>query len=389
MSLLLHNLLHFVRLLRRLGSDVQAARASVAAEALTLVDIRNRDDFYHALRALLVRRIEDLPVFDAAFRAFWRYREAGRSKLDLRPIGRGGRFGEPEVELASLTGGAERAEESASPERIERIELRTYSGREALRQKDFAALSAEELEQAQRLLSELEWEPGRRRSKRWKPGEGPSIDARRMLRRELRHGDAPLEPPRRIRAERLRPLVLLCDVSGSMERYSRMLLHFAYCLAGRLDQLEAFVFATRLTRITQELRRSGVNQALARLAARTPDFSGGTRIGGALRAFHLHWRRRALRRGGVVLLISDGWDRGDPKLLHSEIARLQRSCYRLIWLNPLLGSPSYEPLTRGMQAALPFVDDFLPVHNIASLEDLARRLNDLPPRRQGTRRAAA
>ena len=158
-----------------------------------------------------------------------------------------------------------------------------------------------------------------------------------------------------------------------MERYARILLHFAHGLTRDLDRVEAFLFATRLTRVTHDLARHGVDRALAAVQRSVPDWGGGTRIGDALRSFNLHWARRVLGHGPVVLLISDGWDRGEPAVIRQEISRLQRSCHRLIWLNPLLGSPDYLPLTRGMQAALPFVDDFLPVHNLVSLEALAER----------------
>ena len=172
-----------------------------------------------------------------------------------------------------------------------------------------------------------------------------------------------------------------------MERYARMLLHFAHSLAGRLADVEAFVFATRLTRITRELRRPAASDAVPRVPRLVGDWSGGTRIGDALRTFNVAWARRVMGHGPVVLLISDGWDRGEPALLTREMSRLQRSCHRLIWLNPLLGSPGYEPLTRGMQAALPFVDDFLPVHNLASMESLAAHLNTLSPLRRTRHRA--
>jgi uncharacterized protein with von Willebrand factor type A (vWA) domain len=182
-------------------------------------------------------------------------------------------------------------------------------------------------------------------------------------------------------------LVIIADVSGSMERYTRLLLHFVYSLSEGLEQkVEAFVFSTRLTRITRQLHDRDVEEALRQVAHQVPDWSGGTRIGEALKTFNYKWVRRVLGQGAVVLLISDGWDRGDIDLLGKEMARLQRSCYRLIWLNPLLGSTEYEPLTRGMQAAMPYIDDFLPVHNLASLEDLAEHLKQVddhrPVRRQ-------
>jgi hypothetical protein len=169
-----------------------------------------------------------------------------------------------------------------------------------------------------------------------------------------------------------------------MERYSRMLLHFIHTLAGGMDRVEAFLFATRLTRITRELADRSADEAVFKISKHVSDWSGGTRIGEALRAFNVVWARRTLANGAVVLVISDGWDRGEPELLRAEMSRLRRTCHRLIWLNPLLGSPGYQPLTRGMRAALPFIDDFLPVHNLASLEALAVHLNTLPARRRTT-----
>ena len=203
---------------------------------------------------------------------------------------------------------------------------------------------------------------------------------RRVVARFARSGELLLLETRQ-RVEKPRPLVLLCDVSGSMERYSRLLLYFVHGLAHTLGRVEVFLFATRLTRVTRELAVRNASAPLPAAASRLSDWGGGTRIGEALRTFNLRWARRVMRHGPVVLLISDGWDRGEPAVLRTEIARLQRSCHRLIWLNPLLGSPGYRPLTRGMQVALPFVDDFLPVHNLVSLEMLADHLSRLPPRR--------
>jgi uncharacterized protein with von Willebrand factor type A (vWA) domain len=203
------------------------------------------------------------------------------------------------------------------------------------------------------------------------------VDLRRAIAESLRTGGDVVRLPRRRRRIRPRPLVLLCDVSGSMERYSRMLLQFAHALTRRHQRVETFLFSTRLTRVTRELRISGPDDALASVSRAVTDWSGGTRIGQAVREFHQRWSRRVLHRGPVVLLISDGWDRGDPVELGEQIARLQRSCHRLVWLNPLIGTPDYAPLTRGLQAALPFVDDFLPARTLNNLADLAVHLNGL------------
>ena len=265
----------------------------------------------------------------------------------------------------------------------------SYSDRESLYAKDFEQFTEDELAAAERMMADLDWDLGERTSKRWTPGRGPALDLRRAVRANMRYGGELIDLPERRRKTKRRPLILLCDVSGSMERYSRMLLHFVHALTGggRLGRVESFAFATRLTRITRQLVTRKAEVAVPRLPRTITDFGGGTRIGDALRTFNVEWARRVRGQGPVVLLISDGWDRGEPDRLRTEIARLQRSCHRLIWLNPLLGSPDYVPLTRGMQAALPSIDDFLPVHNLASLEALARHLNSLPAHRPARRHA--
>ena len=251
-----------------------------------------------------------------------------------------------------------------------------------LREKDFADFTPAEIRDARLMMRELSWNLGRQRTRRLVPRirerPGPAED---VAERNLKFGGEPLELARLQRKDKVRQLVLICDVSGSMERYTRMLLHFIHSLSGNLDQVEAFLFATRLTRITRFLKHRGVDQTVNQLARAVPDWSGGTRIGQALKTFNYQWLRRVMRSGAVVMIISDGWDRGEPELLAREAARLQRSCRRLVWLNPLLGSADYQPLTRGMQAALPYADDFLPVHNLNSLEALARHLNSLGTQR--------
>jgi uncharacterized protein len=226
-------------------------------------------------------------------------------------------------------------------------------------------------------LSGLVWTPGERRTRRFVPGRGARVDLRRAIGESLRTGGDVVTLPRRTRRVRARPLILLCDVSGSMERYSRMLLYFAHSLTSRHRRVEAFLFSTQLTRITRQLRVRSPDAGLAAVSRSVPDWSGGTRIGAALKEFHQRWGRRVLNGGPVVLLISDGWDRGDPDDLRVQIARLQRSCHRLVWLNPLIGTADYAPLTRGLQAALPYIDDFLPSRTLGNLADLARHLNAL------------
>ena len=352
------------------------------ANALEHVEIGRRSDFYFTLQSLLVHRQQDLALFDEAFRVFWRRPPGEWSSEDLRAMGEQRRFAPPKPDLPAVEPGS--ADDGSVPRRteiVERIAPTSYSSREVSRVKDFARYSEEELEQAKAMIAAFDWDLGRRRTRRWAPGGHETLDLRRVLRENLKYGGEPLTFPTRERATKPRPLVLLCDVSGSMERYARMLLHFIHAVTRGLDDVEAFLFATRLTRITREIAKRGVDEAVPKIPGRLPDWAGGTRIGDVLRTFNVKWARRVMGHGPVVLLISDGWDRGEPDLVRREMSRLQRSCHRLIWLNPLLGSPEYQPLTRGMQAALPYVDDFLPVHNLASLEALGEHLNSLPTRR--------
>lgn len=372
------NLLIFGRLLRRAGLDVHAGRVRDAAEALTLVGVTRRVDVRAALRTLLVHRHEDLPVFDRAFDLFWARRGEPWGRGDLRSLGEARsrvelRFATPGA--GDLDAGAGVTGDEAGPPAV--AAQRTWSAREAFRQKSFAAYTEEELRDAAAAMAVLRWDPGRRRTRRWVAGGGAAVDLRRLLRRNLATGGEMLTLPRRVRRERVRPLIVIADISGSMERYSRMLLHFAHAVVGRRRRVEAFLFATRLSRITPLLRHEDPDAAVRAVGRAVQDWSGGTRIGDAMRTFNVRWGRRVLAGGAVVLVISDGWDRGEPAMLAAEMARLQRSCHRLIWLNPLLGTPGYEPLTRGMRAARPYVDDFLPAHNLASLEALAGRLNQL------------
>jgi hypothetical protein len=223
-----------------------------------------------------------------------------------------------------------------------------------------------------RMMLKTQWQLEPRRTRRTvRTAQGELIDLRRTIRQNLRHGGELLRLAHKERKLKRRPVVLLCDISGSMERYSRVLLQFIYVVTSRLDRVESFVFSTRLTRITRQLRRRNIDDALREASAVVHDWAGGTRIGEAIKIFNYEWARRVLNQGAIVMIISDGWDRGDIALLEREMDRLHRSCHRLIWLNPLLGAADYQPLVRGIKAALPHIDNFLPVHNLASLEQLA------------------
>jgi uncharacterized protein len=382
MSFLLHNLLHFGEVLHAAGLAVPAGCMIDVARALEFVDVGRRTDFYITLRSLLVHRPQDFVLFDDAFRTFWRRHPGEWSAGDLRAMGEQRRIGPPQVDIPPAETSGASAGGAALADPVQRVAAMTYGDREISRTKDFAEFTDAEIEDARRALALLSWDAGQRRTRRWvRARHGRAIDLRRIVPHNARYGGELLDRPARARKIKRRPLVLICDVSGSMERYTRMLLHFVHGLSTRAWRVETFLFATRLTRVTRELKRKGLRTTtVQRIPWAVPDWGGGTRIGDALRTFNTQWRRRVMGHGPVVLLISDGWDRGEPETLRREIARLQRSSYRLIWLNPLLGAPDYRPLTRGMQAALPFVDDFLPVHNLESLEELAARLNKLDER---------
>jgi uncharacterized protein len=380
---LLDNVLLFTRSLREAGLAVAANAATDAVRALDVVGVQRRDDVRDALRAILISRQADIVPFDRLFARFWRAWSTASGAGLPRPMSVPRRAA-TKIQWragAAIDGAAETAPPGMEGENAP---LRSYSPAELWRTKDFATYQPADVMRAREALDRLLWTPGERITRRWMPapGAGRAVDQRRLVRVNYRHGGEPLVIPRRTRRSTVRPLVVLCDVSGSMEPYTRMLLLFMHALSRRHRSIELFLFSTRLTRITHQFVRRPIDEALARVRDAARDWSGGTRIGEALRTLNADWGRRALRGGPAVLLISDGWDLGEPDLLKRELARLRRACFRLIWLNPLVGSPGYEPLTRGMRAALPFVDDFLSVRNMDSLETLASHLEQLSPRRR-------
>lgn len=375
---LLYNLLLFGRLCRELGMKVTPHIMIEIARALETIHIGRKRDFYDTLRPMIVTSQRDLALFDEAFRLFWRIHPDNDddewAKLDLSSLGeRRERKKTQFLPPPEATIAEKRLKEGEFDPNLIAI-LPTVSLQETLRYKDFTEMTYDELSEAKRLMERLPWSLGVRETRRFQSGKGRQIDLRRAFRRNLRYMGEPLSLPKRQHKSKPRPLVLICDISGSMERYTRLLLHFVHTLASTVYQVESFVFSTQLSRITRPLRHKSVDVALKEVGHTVQDWGGGTRIGDSLHHFNYRWARRVLGNGAVVLLISDGWDRGEPEVLSAEMQRLQHNSYRLIWLNPLMGSPQYEPLTRGAQAMLPFVDDFLPVHNLASLESLAREL---------------
>ena len=371
---LLRNAVLFGRLLRSLGMNVTPTQVVDVVESLNHIHIGNRSDFKDGLRALLVHRHEQIPLFDHAFELFWVARS--ENELDSLDVGslRPQRKQQPQIEKVKDIDEDQKGDAEESDDPI-RETIQTYSDIDLLRQKDFARLDEDELAKMRKLMSAISWQLKPRRTRRTEQDQrGTILDLRRTIRHNIRHGGEIVNLLKRKRKVKRRPLVLICDISGSMERYSRVLLQFIYMVSSHIDRVESFVFGTRLTRITRQLRHRDINHALSEASRTVNDWAGGTRIGESIRTFNYRWARRVLNQGAVVLIISDGWDRGDVEVLRTEMDRLHRSCYRLIWLNPLLGDVDYQPLVRGIQAALPHVDDFLPVHNLASLEQLAKML---------------
>lgn len=358
----------FVRVLRANGLSVPMGMAILFAEALALLGVDARDKVYWAGRATLVRRVEDIPAYDRAFAAFWQDRP---DPMEV-PLAMA-----PPLTLA-FDDGEDGAEPPDDGEVVPDGDVLTvrYSPAEILRHQDMSALTADEWAEAQRLISALGIAAELQLSRRTRPTRRRSRghpDLRGTLRRNMRTGGVPIRRAWRSPQTRPRRLVLLLDVSGSMTPYARGLARFGHAAVGsrRAGRVEVFTMGTRLTRITRELARRDPDAALASAAESVADWSGGTRLGTSLAEFNDRWGVRGMARGAVVVICSDGWDRGDPALIGSEMARLSRVARRVVWVNPLKASPGYAPLARGMAAALPFVDQFVEGHAVSSLERLA------------------
>ncbi len=380
---LLRHLVLFTRLLRLVGVPATPDQLVDLVHALPLLDLRRREEVKDAARAMLVTSREQAALFDGAFDLFWQ-----AWTTDDQPIGAENvqKTPPPEGDSETVNQERERTSEAApgadKKDEPESETLAAYSAEEILRHKDFAEMTEEEVHSVIQLIRQSPWQlenhPARR-NRNAPHGTQPYL--RRMLRQGLRYGGEVMKFAWKTPKLKRRPLIVLCDISGSMERYARVLLRFLYVVTNGLERAEVFAFGTRLTRLTRPLRQSDMDSALKQAAEAVNDWGGGTRIGEALKVFNFVWARRLMSHGPTVLIISDGWDRGNLGLLRREMMRLQLNCRRLIWLNPLLGSPGYEPLVQGIQTALPFVDDFLPVHNLVSLEQLSALLEQVTHRR--------
>ena len=371
------NVAHFVRLLRAAGLPVGPGHTITAVRALAAIDVTARRQFFWALHGTLVSRREHRHIFESAFRLFWRdpfgadaalAALLSRSQIPVeKPPSRAPARLSPEDESAARRG------TGPSREATQQIPLRmAFSPTEVLRTKDFEDMTPAELLQAREAIRSLNLDLRPVLTRRHQPDpRGRFIDLRRTLRTSVRTGGCPLPLERRSMRTRRPTIVALCDISGSMEAYSRILLHFFHALTNAGDRVHTFVFGTRLTNITRLLRDRDVDRALGRVGTTVQDWYGGTRIGGALRAFNVQWSRRLLAQGAVVLLVTDGLDREGGTGIGAEARRLRMSCRNLIWLNPLLRYRAFAPKAAGIRALLPEVDEHRPVHNLHSLAELA------------------
>ncbi|MFI5227423.1 MAG: VWA domain-containing protein [Gemmatimonadales bacterium] len=374
---LAENIVHFVRLLRAAGIPVGPERSVASLEAVQAVGISNRDDFRAALAAVLISRQEHRELFDEAFGVFWRNPKLTQKRMaSLLPKVQA--QAPPEGEqvsprlAAAFVGSAVREAFDSEMDEVQFDASFTFSPTEVLRHRDFEAMTADELAATRSMLARLRLPLPELPTRRSKPAvRGQGIDVRRTMRRATTGAGALVPLARRQRRRRGPSLVILCDISGSMDSYSRILMHFLHTVTNDRDRVHVFVFGTRLTNVTRQLRHRDVDVALKRVGAAASDWAGGTRIGACLTEFNKRWSRRVLAQDAIVLLISDGLDADAGEALAPQMDRLSRSCRRVVWLNPLLRYDRFEPRPAGIRAMLPYVDDFLPCHNVDSVVALA------------------
>ncbi len=382
------NIMHFARTLRAAGLPVGPGAVLEAIRAVSALGMYSRTDFYWALHAVFVNRRDQRDLFDQAFHIFWRNPKILERMMalmlpqtDMPSDPDQGETLAPRIAQA-LAQGADDRSKSREEEELEFDAAMTWSQQEILRTKDFEKMTNEEMALARSAIRRLRLPIMEVPTRRFRPDpSGARADMRATLRAALRSGGDTIPLKYKQRLMRRPPLIVLCDISGSMERYSRMLLHFLHAITNDRDRVHTFLFGTRLNNVTRYLRYKDIDVALAKIAEGVEDWSGGTRIGHCLRDFNRNWSRRVLGQGAVVLLITDGLDRDAGVGLTAEIDRLHRSCRRLIWTNPLLRYDGFEPKSLGIRAILPHVDDFRPVHNLESLVQLADILSEPATRR--------
>jgi uncharacterized protein len=382
--------MHFARLLRAAGMRVGSDRVIDCVRALEIAGAHQfplrREDWYWTMSAVLLSRQEQRPIFDQAFRIFWRDPKLAERMMQLMLPQAYGRAAKPDQQQSQRLTDAlfqQPRDQDSSSQKLELEARLTFSSREVLSRMDFDTMSAAELVEAKKMLAALRLPLPLIRTRRFRPHpSGARIDLRKTLRESLREGGDIIPLVRAAPTELHPPLVVLCDISGSMNPYSRMFLHFLHAITNDRDRVAVFVFGTRLTNITRQLRHRDVDVAMQKVADAIKDWSGGTRIGASLREFNFKWGRRTLAQNACVLLVSDGLDREAGEGLAEEMERLAKSCRSLVWLNPLLRYEKFEARPAGVRAMLPHVDLFLPVHNLKSLVDLARTLSAPLPNKE-------
>lgn len=380
---LAQNILYFARALRAAGLPVGPGSVIDAVRAVEVAGLGDRVDFRATLRAVFVKKHEQALIFEQAFDIFWRRRGLVDKLIAMMsPIAE-----PPKPEQAKAPAGSTRVSDAMfkrEAEKVERPQLEldyrlTMSNDEVLQRKDFAQMTADEIARARKLIERMELDRDDLRTRRMTPDpRGQRIDPRRSFRRSLRAGGASIELARCSPATRKPPIVAVCDISGSMSDYTRVFLHFLHALTERRGRVHTFLFGTRLSNVTRALRHKDPDEALAECSASVEDWSGGTRIAVSLHHFNQLWSRRVLGQGATLLLFTDGLEREGGADLSREMERLHKSCRRLIWLNPLLRYDRFEAKAQGIRAMLPHVDEFRPIHNLASIDDLVKALAGQP-----------
>jgi uncharacterized protein with von Willebrand factor type A (vWA) domain len=379
----LPNLMAFGRALKQLGVKVSLSQVIDSSKAIDLVDIAEKTDFRALLRANLISQKEDFPAFDMLFDCFWR--EQGYERMPMETMEIQGTPSDSQAqEGGDEEGGLEEAASESLPkenvplENLDEFSVPTYSPQELMNRKDFSEMSVEESRAIARAILLIATKIATQISRRKKVArKGAAIDPRWTMRRSMKYGGEVIDLVRRKKRIKKTKVVLLCDVSGSMDCYSRFLIQFMYGLQNELWGVETFVFSTSLSRITHLIRTKDIINALEKISGSILGWSGGTNIGRSLHTFNRSFAPSMLTHRTVVVIISDGWDRGDVSVLEREMQDLKRRAKKIIWLNPLLASENYEPLCKGMQAALPYLDMFLSVHNVNSLVSLGRTLQKM------------
>jgi len=373
------NIMHFARVLREAGIPVGPGAVLDALDAAMMGSLRTRDDFYWTLHAVFVKRRDQREVFDQAFHVFWKKPKMLEQLMQLffHQVARDAGEKAKQAGFRRLAEAMFDARESQSQQREKKDDIEidasfTASAQEVLRRKDFEQMTVAEQAEARAAIARLRLLRSEIMTRRWQHAQdGAAIDMRRTLKGSMRAGGHFIDLARREKAWREPPLLVLCDISGSCSNYSRMFLHFLHALTNDRDRVQVFLFGTRLTNVTRELKRRDIDEAMAKVSGAVKDWSGGTRIGTSLREFNYRWARRVLTQGAEVLIMTDGLDREDTDTLANEMERLRRQTKRIIWLNPLLRYDGFEAVAGGIRAMMPHVDEFRPVHSLDSLRDLA------------------